>query len=66
MMSTFRGGVEGDKTKMRYVIGRRQVGEGDNKNKSLDFGRTFKNKLGTKPALLSHRTQEQSVSASNP
>ena len=66
MTSTFMGCVEGDKTKIRYVIGRRQVGGGSNKNKSLDFGKTFQNKLRTKPALLSYRTQEQSVSASNP
>ena len=30
-------------------------------NNSLDFGKKIKNKLRTKPGLLSHRTWEQSV-----
>ena len=34
----------------------KKKGVHSNKNKSLDFGETFKDKLRTKPGLLSHRT----------
>ena len=32
------------------------------KNKSFGFGKKFKNKLRTKPGLMSRRTKEQTVS----
>ena len=33
--------------------------------KSFDFSKKFKNELRTKPGLVSHRTQDQSVEASH-